>query len=153
MLLLLAACATHRADAADPFTCVGPLVRPFPPVPTTHPIFNYYLVARLRSGTHQPPEQTRTDGPAPPPVRGVCGDRVRACVRGQRGVAPALCSLLQGLCCRVGIVVSQLLRMRVRVRVRRCAGAGAGFDVGARVRVRRCVRGCRLADVCVCGCK
>ena len=51
VLLLLAACATHRADAADPFTCVK-IVRPFPPVPTTHPIFIYFLVARLRSGTN-----------------------------------------------------------------------------------------------------
>ena len=51
VLLLLAACATHRADAADPFTCVR-VVRPFPPVATTHPIFNYFLVARLRSGTN-----------------------------------------------------------------------------------------------------
>ena len=71
VLLLLAACATHRADAADPFTCVQ-RVRPFPPVPTTHPIFIYFLVARLRSG-----KQTRTD--LPHHLCGVCAGT--ACVR------------------------------------------------------------------------
>ena len=144
VLLLLAACATHRADAADPFTCVS-VVRPFPPVPTTHPIFIYFLVARLRSG-----KQTRTD--LPHHLCGVCAGTacVRAC--GGGGGSRLRCAP----CCRACAAGWGSYHSSCGCGCGcGCAGAcaGVGFDVGARVRVHRCVRGCRPADVCVCGCK
>ena len=113
VLLLLAACATHRADAADPFTCVS-VVRPFPPVPTTHPIFIYFLVARLRSGTNlyttTRTDQNRRTCPT------TCAGRVRgprACVRAGAAVGRA-CAVLPA----AGLVLQGGARVTAPVRVR-----------------------------------
>ena len=119
VLLLLAACATHRADAADPFTCVN-VVRPFPPVPITHPIlFIFWWRDSVRAPTTRTDQNRRT-------CPTTCAGRVRgprACVRAGAAV---------GRACAVLLAAGLVLQGGARITAPADAGAGAG----ARVRVR-----------------